>query len=965
MAHSLPGHIEVDDDEEWSRPFEQESNKKNDQVQRNHVKNAKVSAHDRTVIHFDVDCFYAQVEMLRNPELRLKPLGIQQKNIVVTCNYVAREYGVTKLMYVSDAMKKCPQLVLVSGEDLTNYRHTSYQISEFLKKYTPHVERLGFDENFVDVSELVKWRQIDGDFKPTFYGHEFKKQREMAASKCDCGCEQRIQIGSQIAADIREALQKELGITCCAGIAHNKVLAKLVAGTHKPNQQTSILPHLAQDLVLSLPSPRCIPGIGSKMHKRIQAQGISTIGDLQKADPLVLANEFGPETAQTLLKLSFGVDHSPVIAFSPPQTLSDEDSFKCCNSYQDAERRIRDLLASLMKRIAEDGRIPQTVRLSIRRAGLHSNYRESRQTAVPGNVFRQFHTSGSIGTAEKEMLPIVMGLFKKLVEPKKHFHLTLINVCFAKLVKQDSGPLTQFFSKHNLKAENCDPSSFDYCKIANCGDERVKMDDTHELKNDMQEESNSHLVNKAGTSKSVKAQSQLIDFSKKIKDAGSFFSVLNEDKCKMKKTVLADKEQDSDGNVEKSPILFSKVQSDSEAKPAVSSTRQTTCPLAPTTESSAACFEKKEIHFLKNILPNDIDAEVVMQLPCPIQKEILAQHGILMEELPEGRHFSLISNSVLTRSQANQTVFSTARKRPLFSPRKSVGSNVSNTEKVKRIRERESFSSEDMPVKDSGTHIMLNFSEKNVRTVESMVGNVEIQTEPSALKENLKMNPSLFQSTEVNVVPDIVTGNTFMSKSQGKMLETDTDQNVIHDAEKEKLQGRDLRPPANQTQIQSTLKRSETLLGEETEPSSTAHSHIPKYEPNNSQDIHTCQKSFVNKEMDPSQKSPPASRFTESPNCSKITGKMSLPQFTLKKLPKDINPEVFAQLPNDIRGEIMAHVLMGTPVTYTTGVGEPAFVSVKDTKTTSSKPPTVCKRHNAKSSSSQKSLLNYFSSKDK
>ena len=67
----------------------------------------------RAILHFDVDCFYAQVEELNNPELRGRPLGVTQKYLVVTCNYAARERGVTKLMSTTDALRACPSLVLV------------------------------------------------------------------------------------------------------------------------------------------------------------------------------------------------------------------------------------------------------------------------------------------------------------------------------------------------------------------------------------------------------------------------------------------------------------------------------------------------------------------------------------------------------------------------------------------------------------------------------------------------------------------------------------------------------------------------------------------------------------------------------------------------------------------------------------------------------------------------------------
>lgn len=79
----------------------------------------------RVVLHFDCDAFYAQVEEVRNPALRDVPLGVTQKYLIVTCNYPARRAGITKLMGITEAKAKCPELVLVSGEDLTPYRCVS------------------------------------------------------------------------------------------------------------------------------------------------------------------------------------------------------------------------------------------------------------------------------------------------------------------------------------------------------------------------------------------------------------------------------------------------------------------------------------------------------------------------------------------------------------------------------------------------------------------------------------------------------------------------------------------------------------------------------------------------------------------------------------------------------------------------------------------------------------------------
>ena len=95
-----------------------------------------IENHKRTILHFDIDCFYAQVEMIKDPSLASKPLGIQQKNIVVTCNYIAREKGVGKCTWIPDAKKACPELVLVNGEDLADYRRWSQQIFDLIYRNT-------------------------------------------------------------------------------------------------------------------------------------------------------------------------------------------------------------------------------------------------------------------------------------------------------------------------------------------------------------------------------------------------------------------------------------------------------------------------------------------------------------------------------------------------------------------------------------------------------------------------------------------------------------------------------------------------------------------------------------------------------------------------------------------------------------------------------------------------------------
>ncbi|KAK7822455.1 hypothetical protein U0070_001622 [Myodes glareolus] len=385
----------------------------------------------RVIVHVDLDCFYAQVEMISNPELKDKPLGVQQKYLVVTCNYEARKLGVKKLMSVRDAKEKCPQLVLVNGEDLSRYREMSYKVTELLEEFSPLVERLGFDENFVDLTEMVEKRlqQLPRDEIPsvTVSGHVYNNQ----AVNLHNVTHVRLAVGSQIAAEMREAMYSQLELTGCAGVAPNKLLAKLVSGVFKPNQQTVLLPESCQDLIHSLNHIKEIPGIGYKTAKHLEVLGINCVLDLQTFSIKTLEKELGISAAQRIQKLSFGEDSSPVTPSGPPQSFSEEDTFKKCSSEAEAKTKIEELLSSLLNRVCHDGRKPHTIRLVIRRYSPKHCHRESRQCPIPSHVIQKLGTENY--DAVTPLVDILMKLFRNMVNVKLPFHLTLLSVCFCNL----------------------------------------------------------------------------------------------------------------------------------------------------------------------------------------------------------------------------------------------------------------------------------------------------------------------------------------------------------------------------------------------------------------------------------------------------------------------------------------------------------------------------------------------------
>ncbi|XP_038073485.1 DNA polymerase iota-like isoform X2 [Patiria miniata] len=451
------------EDEDWSKPTYSDDSFRTSNPSGQHAVasssgslDLKVMSHTRTIIHIDLDCYYAQVEMVRNPALRTKPLGIQQKYLLVTCNYVARARGVTKLMRITDALQRCPDLVIVNGEDLTHYREMSYRITELLQQFSPLVERLGFDENFIDVSHLVSQRLQREEGRTEVFGHVYGETATNSETNsppiCTCGCHQRLLLASHIAHEMREALWTQLGLTSCAGVAHNKLLAKLVGSTHKPNDQTTLYPHMLGSLMASLTKVTQVPGIGHSTGKKLSSMGITTLDQLIEAPLSVLKEEFGYQTACTMQKLCQGHDESPVVQSGPPQSISDEDSFRKCSSLQEAQVKMKALLCSLLQRLRKDGRQPHTLRLSVRKySRVHKWTRESRQCGMPDGILHSLQ-SDEDGTASK-LLDLCVGLFHKMVDTSQPFHLTLISVCFAKFQSQSrtTSDITKFFSPRSVK----------------------------------------------------------------------------------------------------------------------------------------------------------------------------------------------------------------------------------------------------------------------------------------------------------------------------------------------------------------------------------------------------------------------------------------------------------------------------------------------------------------------------------
>ena len=417
--------------------------------------------HGRTILHFDVDCFYAQVEMLNDPSLKEKPLGIQQKNIVVTCNYVARQRGVSKCQYIADARKTCPDLVLVNGEDLAQYRRVSMAVYNTLVRETrSEVERLGMDENWVDVTQMVETRMREGETSET-QGHSVGP----TCPQPGCECDKRLVMGSVIARELRDIIMREHGLTVSAGISYNKLLAKLSGSLHKPNDQ-SVLGRGGVDTVLA-PERRVttIPGVGRRMAEMLEAAGVTTVAQLREASTSSLVSAgIAEDSARLVQSLARGRDHSRVKMSGKVASIGLEDRFMGIHERQGVRDKLVWLVDRIEQLVIEDGRKATTFKVTIRDyikdKMIKKFHKESRQSKVAPRLFL---LDGGVmrNSAKTELVDIGMSLVGKMLDMSTPFHITLLGVCLSDFLDQieTKSSIKRFFSPTKCDAEKIKKTS--------------------------------------------------------------------------------------------------------------------------------------------------------------------------------------------------------------------------------------------------------------------------------------------------------------------------------------------------------------------------------------------------------------------------------------------------------------------------------------------------------------------------
>ncbi len=267
-----------------------------------------------------MDCFYAAVEERERPELRGRPLGVggaRGRGVLTTCNYEARKYGIRSAMPAFMALERCPQLVIVPTRfDL--YRAESAKVRAIFLEYTPLVEPLSLDEAYLDVSGLPR-------------------------------------PATQIAQEIREKIHAATGLTASAGVAPNKMLAKIASDLNKPDGQYTIKPAAVAAFMETLPA-RKIAGIGEVTAKRLADElGVETCGQLQAYNREQLRDRLGKFGAE-LFDRCRGVDSRAVEPNRIRKSLSNENTFSTnLTTLAECHERLQEIHADLLQDLAKQG----------------------------------------------------------------------------------------------------------------------------------------------------------------------------------------------------------------------------------------------------------------------------------------------------------------------------------------------------------------------------------------------------------------------------------------------------------------------------------------------------------------------------------------------------------------------------------------------------------------------------------
>jgi DNA polymerase-4 len=337
---------------------------------------------NRTILHVDQNAFFASVEQAHNPELRGKPIAVvggHGRTVITTSSYEARAKGVKTGMAIWEAKRTCPELFIVVGDN-KKYTHTSTQINEIFRDYTPEVEAFSIDESWLDVTHSL-----------SIFG-----------------------TAENIAYLIKARIKHLFDITCSVGIAPNKLLAKLASDMQKPDGLTIITPENVSRTLEQMPIKE-LCGIGKKMQRHLNLMSIYTCGELGRCEESRLTRKFGI-IGTRLKEMGQGIDNSPVVRFGREDNVKSVGHSRTLERDIDDPAEIRRFLLQLSEMVGSRARrynvSGKTIHLYVRYADFFSSW--GKQTSLKRYINLSdeiYHAAlGILNTVELEQPVRLLGI---------------------------------------------------------------------------------------------------------------------------------------------------------------------------------------------------------------------------------------------------------------------------------------------------------------------------------------------------------------------------------------------------------------------------------------------------------------------------------------------------------------------------------------------------------------------------
>lgn len=322
----------------------------------------------RTILHVDMDAFYASIEERDHPELQGQPIIVggraEHRGVVSAANYPARKFGVHSAMPMKTARQLCPQAHFFPVR-MSDYAEVSQSLQKIFRKYTPLVEPLSLDEAFLDVSG-----------SQLLFGN-----------------------GREIAASIKQEVRHSLQLIASVGVAPNKFLAKIASDADKPDGLVVVEPDKIQEFLDPLPVSR-VWGIGKMATQRFNRLGIQTISQVRVLEPKILTELFG-EQGLHLWNLSQGLDERAVIPERQAKSISRETTFSSdVNDLEILRIILMDLVEDVSRRLRKNKLRGKTIQLKIRYDDF-STFTRSITVSQPTDLTREIEQSALLMLDQK------------------------------------------------------------------------------------------------------------------------------------------------------------------------------------------------------------------------------------------------------------------------------------------------------------------------------------------------------------------------------------------------------------------------------------------------------------------------------------------------------------------------------------------------------------------------------------